>query len=134
MEQLSRCDERRVFALLADLYAGRTHESDSVAREEEAIMAITDIQDYLKLIPAVTRAPEHAVWMSYDPEADILYVNFKKPSDATDSEMTDEDIIVRYAGEEVIGFTVLHASARLKKTGNREKPRTGTCRSARLYA
>ncbi len=44
------------------------------------------------------------------------FVNFKKPSYATDSEMTDEDIIVRYAGEDVIAFTVLHASSRLKNT------------------
>lgn len=79
-------------------------------------MAIADIQEYLKLIPAVKRAPQHAIWMTYDAEADTLYVNFKKPSHATDSEMTDEDIIVRYEGEEVIGFTVLHASKQVKKT------------------
>ncbi|CUS38199.1 hypothetical protein [Candidatus Nitrospira nitrificans] len=29
--------------------------------------------------------------------------------------MTDDDVIVRYEGEEVIGFTVLHASKRLNK-------------------
>ncbi len=79
-------------------------------------MKIADIQDYLNLIPAVNRAPQHAVWMTYDAEADTLYVNFKEPSHATDSEMTDDDIIVRYEGEEVIGFTVLHAGKRLKKT------------------
>ncbi|WP_447601737.1 DUF2283 domain-containing protein [Nitrospira sp. Nam80] len=78
-------------------------------------MKIADIQDYLKLIPAVHRAPQHAVWLTYDAEADTLYVNFKKPSHATDSEMTDDDVIVRYEGEEVIGFTVLHAGKRLKK-------------------
>ncbi|MBK8276364.1 MAG: hypothetical protein CCU26_13890 [Nitrospira sp. UW-LDO-01] len=48
--------------------------------------------------------------MTYDAEADTLYVNYKKPSHATDSEMTDEDVIIRYEGDEVIGFTVLHAS------------------------
>ena len=79
-------------------------------------MAIADIQEYLKLIPAVNRAPQHAVWITYDAEADTLYVNFKKPSHATDSEMTDDDIIVRYEGTEVIGFTVLHAGKRLKKS------------------
>ncbi len=79
-------------------------------------MAIIDFQEYLKLIPAVNQAPQHSVWLTYDAEADTLYVNFKKPSHATDSEMTDEDIIVRYEGDEVIGFTVLHASKRLKKT------------------
>ena len=78
-------------------------------------MAIADFQEYLKLIPAVNRAPKHAVWLTYDAEADTLYVNYKKPSHATDSEMTDDDVIVRYAGEEVIGYTVLHASKRAKE-------------------
>lgn len=79
-------------------------------------MAIADIQEYLKLIPAVNRSPQRAVWLTYDAEADTLYVNFKKPGHATDSEMTDDDIIVRYEGKKVIGFTVLHASKRMKKT------------------
>ena len=79
-------------------------------------MAIADIQEYLKLIPTVNRAPQHAVWITYDDEADTLYINFKKPSHATDSELTDEDVIIRYEGETVIGFTVLHASKRLQKT------------------
>jgi uncharacterized protein YuzE len=79
-------------------------------------MAIVDIQEYLKLIPAVNRSPQRAVWLTYDDEADTLYVNYKKPNLATDSEMTDDDIIVRYEGETVIGFTVLHASKRMKAT------------------
>lgn len=79
-------------------------------------MAIVDFQEYLKLVPAVNRAPHHSVWLTYDTEADTLYVNFKKPSYATDSEMTDDDVIIRYEGKDIIGFTVLHASKRLKKT------------------
>lgn len=79
-------------------------------------MAIADIQEYLQLIPAVNRAPQHAVWLTYNAEADTLYVNCKKPGHATDSELTDDDVIIRYEGDEVIGFTVLHASQRLKKT------------------
>jgi uncharacterized protein YuzE len=50
--------------------------------------------------------------VSYDPEADTLYVNYRKPAPATDSEMTDDDIIIRYDGGEIVGFTVLHASKR----------------------
>ncbi|MCY3728379.1 MAG: DUF2283 domain-containing protein [Nitrospira sp.] len=64
-------------------------------------MAIADFQEYLKLIPIVNRAPQHAVWLTFDAEADTLYVNFKKPSYATDSEMTDDDVIVRYEGNTV---------------------------------
>jgi len=39
-------------------------------------------------------------------------VNFTKPSHATDSELTDDDVIIRYEGEEIIGLTILHASER----------------------
>ena len=75
-------------------------------------MATVSIAEYLDLVPALLRAPHRSVWSSYDAEADVLYLNFKKPSTATDSELTDEDIIVRYEGNEVIGLTVLHASKR----------------------
>lgn len=75
-------------------------------------MALAEIQDYLKLMPVVKKAPQGYMWVSYDEEADTLYINFKKPGRATDSELTDEDVIIRYEGEEVIGLTVLHASKR----------------------
>lgn len=35
------------------------------------------------------------LWLSYDPEPDVLYINFKKPSHATNSEITDDDVIIR---------------------------------------
>ena len=75
-------------------------------------MAVTDIQNYLKPVPAVKDSPQHYLWLSYDEEADTLYINFKKPSHATDSELTDDDVIIRYEGDKVIGLTVLHASKR----------------------
>ena len=75
-------------------------------------MATANIADYLSLVPALLRTPHRTVWSSYDPEADVLYLNFKKPATATDSELTDDDIIVRYEGDDVIGLTILHASTR----------------------
>ena len=75
-------------------------------------MALADMADYISLIPAVRSAPARYLWSSYDAEADVLYVNFRKPSHATDSELTDDDIIIRYDGDEVIGLTILHASRR----------------------
>lgn len=75
-------------------------------------LAIPPVQDYLSLLPTVNQTPEQSVWMTYDRDADVLYINFKKPSMATDSELTDDDVIVRYEGEDVVGYTVLHASQR----------------------
>ena len=75
-------------------------------------MALEMVEQYLKIIPAVKAAPQKYLWSSYDAEADVLYINFKKLSHATDSELTENDIIIRYEGAEIIGLTVLHASKR----------------------
>jgi uncharacterized protein YuzE len=75
-------------------------------------MAVANVQPYLNLIPTVKSIPNRNVWLSYDEEADVLYINFKKPSVATDSDLTDDDVIVRYQGDEIVGLTVLHASNR----------------------
>ncbi|MEK7270541.1 MAG: DUF2283 domain-containing protein [Planctomycetota bacterium] len=75
-------------------------------------MAMTNVLEYLKLVPAVRESPRGYLWSTYDQEADTLYVNFKKPSHATDSELTDDDVIVRYDGDEVVGLTFLHVSKR----------------------
>lgn len=75
-------------------------------------MAMMDVKEYLKLAPVVRETPHGYLWCSYDEDADTLYVNFKKPSRATDTEITDDDIIIRYEGDDIIGITILHASKR----------------------
>ncbi|OQX27597.1 MAG: hypothetical protein BWK80_04570 [Desulfobacteraceae bacterium IS3] len=70
------------------------------------------IQDYINLIPAIRQSPQYYLWSSYDAEADVLYINFKKPSHATDSELLDDDVILRYENDQLIGITILHASER----------------------
>jgi uncharacterized protein YuzE len=75
-------------------------------------MAIELVEQYLKIIPAVQSSPQKYLWSSYDSEADVLYINFKKPSHATDSEITEDDIIIRYEEDRIVGLTILHASKR----------------------
>ncbi|OGW15065.1 MAG: hypothetical protein A3G93_05420 [Nitrospinae bacterium RIFCSPLOWO2_12_FULL_45_22] len=75
-------------------------------------MALINVKDILNLTPQLLSIPFNRIWYSYDEEADVLYLNFKKPSHADDSELTDDDIIIRYEEGEVIGITVLHASKR----------------------
>ena len=52
------------------------------------------------------------IWTSYDKEADILYMHFKKPNHADHSEMTDDEIIIRFEQKEIVGLTILNASKR----------------------
>jgi len=75
-------------------------------------MVAAELERYIKLAPIVTATLHRYLWSSYDAEADVLYINFKKPSLATDSELTEDDVIIRYEDEEVVGITVLHASKR----------------------
>lgn len=77
-------------------------------------MALTiDYRDYLRLLPRLKETAQHNVWLAYDAEADVLYINFQEPGLAIDSELTDEDVIIRYGeNEQIVGVTVLHASQR----------------------
>lgn len=64
----------------------------------------------MNLVPALI---EHKyLWSSYDEEADTLYIDFEKPSHADDSELTDDDIIIRYSEGRIVGITVLNAKKR----------------------
>ena len=73
-------------------------------------MGKEEINELVKLVP---RFIEHSnIWTNYDEEADVLYIDFKKPGIADESEMTDDNIIVRYEKDEIIGITVLDAKKR----------------------
>lgn len=54
-------------------------------------------------------------WIDYDQEADVLYMSFKRPQKATDSEfLHDKGILLRYRGKELVGITILEASKHKK--------------------
>jgi len=63
-------------------------------------------------VPYLIRFPSQRFWVDYDEEADVLYISFRRPQKATDSEMTDEGILLRYREDELVGITILDVSAR----------------------
>jgi len=71
------------------------------------------IQKISKIVPHILSLPSKVMWIDYDEEADVLYINFEKPQKATDSKMIN-DMIIHYRKDEVVGVTVLHASNYLK--------------------
>ena len=79
-------------------------------------MATANIDKTLKevneLVSHLIKMPETKMWVDYDKEADVLYISFKRPQHATDSEMLQNGILLRYKGEELVGITVLNASKR----------------------
>jgi len=75
------------------------------------------LKNVYPVLPSVLRLAEKQaqVWFDYDKKVDVLYINFEKPQVATDSELLDNDVLVRERHGEVIGLTVLHASRFLKE-------------------
>lgn len=71
-----------------------------------------DLTRLLKAVPQLVRFPAKQMWLDYDSEADVLYLSFRRPQHATDSEMRDDGIIVHRRGKQVVGLTILEASSR----------------------
>ena len=71
-------------------------------------METTELIEIKEVLPYFLK--HKTIWTSYDSEADVLYLHFKKPNHADDSEMTEDEIIIRYEKKEIIGLTILNAS------------------------
>jgi uncharacterized protein YuzE len=75
-------------------------------------MEALEVKNILTLVPDLLKIPYSRIWTFYDKDADVLYINFKKPSHADDSILTEDDIIIRYEKGEIVGITILNASKR----------------------
>lgn len=68
-----------------------------------------------ELIGQVLSLPSRQVWTDYDAEADVLYISFRKPQQANDSIMEEDGNIYHYRDDELVGITILNASAKKQK-------------------
>jgi uncharacterized protein YuzE len=79
-----------------------------------ANVVIPEVQPLLhQLRQYVQHQNQPYIGVSYDVEGDVLYVSFCEPNIAADSELTEDNVIVRYDDEDhIIGLTILDASKR----------------------
>ena len=70
------------------------------------------IGDCLAVATDMLKLPTQHVWIDYDREADILYMSFRKPQRATATIETDNDILIRKDGKNIVGLTILNVSSR----------------------
>ena len=76
-------------------------------------MGEVEAEKILRIVPEILEMPSTQIWIDYDDKADVLYINFKKPAHADDSIMSDDDIIYRYEGKNLVGITILSVKKRL---------------------
>lgn len=46
----------------------------------------------------------------YDEEADVVYISFERPQQASDSELLENNVLVRKRGDKIVGLTIMNAS------------------------
>ncbi len=78
----------------------------------ETILIPDVIRSVTRAVPLLLTFPSQRFWVDYDAEADVLYISFQRPQKATETEMTDEGILIRYRGKDLVGITILDASKR----------------------
>jgi uncharacterized protein YuzE len=66
------------------------------------------IADILQSVPHLLNMPSNHIWIDYDKDCDVLYVSFRKPQHADDSEL-NENVITHYSGDQIVGITVIDA-------------------------
>lgn len=73
---------------------------------------MAQIKDIIESIPYILRMKSQHMWIDYDEEADVLYISFRKPQKADDSEM-EGDFIYHHSGKELVGVTVVNAKDKM---------------------
>ena len=65
------------------------------------------LTEVFQATPHLIRFPIKGLWIDYDKEGDVLYLSFRRPQKATDSEMLDNGVLLRYKGEKLVGVPYL---------------------------
>ncbi len=73
-----------------------------------------EVEAALAILPHFMALGREHMGVDYDAEADVLYLSFERPVPAEDADMPQEDVIVRYAGDRIVGVTILGARDKLK--------------------
>ena len=72
----------------------------------------SSLREVFEATPHLLKFPKNKLWIDYDEEADVLYLSFQRPQKATESEMRDDGVLLRYKRDKLVGITILEASKR----------------------
>ena len=66
------------------------------------------------IIQSLLEFNKNQIWIDLDKSADVMYISFKRPQNANDSIMEDNDIIYNYDNEELVGITIMNANKKYR--------------------
>lgn len=53
------------------------------------------LKEVFQTTPHLLRFPSSKYWIDYDKEADVLYISFNRPQNATDSKIMDNGVLLK---------------------------------------
>ena len=65
----------------------------------KAVANLRIIREVFQVVPHLRRLPSRHFWIDYDEEADVLYLSFERPQHATESILTQDNVLLRYRGK-----------------------------------
>ena len=78
----------------------------------EATVIQKSVNQIFRSVPYLLKFPTKHFLVDYDNSADVLYISFERPQNATNSKMLDNGILLRYNNKKLVGLTILDASKR----------------------
>jgi uncharacterized protein YuzE len=62
------------------------------------------------ILPHIRKAKLKQLYVDYDEGADVMYISFEKPQNATDTVTREDGTLLRYRGKHLVGITILNYS------------------------
>jgi uncharacterized protein YuzE len=87
-----------------------------MAKQKENYMAKTSLiqKEILSILPHINKIGSKQVFFDLDKPADVMYISFDKPQNATDTETADDGTLFRYRGNKLVGITILNFSKKFE--------------------
>ena len=82
---------------------------------KRAVTTAGIVSEVIKALPHLLKLPSKQFWIDYDAPADVLYISFEKPQQATDTRPAGDHLLLRYRGKRLVGVTVLQSTSFLKQ-------------------
>ena len=73
------------------------------------------VKEIFEALPHIKKTGAKHLWFDFDEEADVLYVSLERPQNATDTDILEDGIFLRYRGKKLVGMTITNVNKWTKK-------------------
>jgi uncharacterized protein YuzE len=70
------------------------------------------VNEIYQILLHIKKMGEKHIWFDFDEEADVLYVSFERPQNASDTDVLEDGTFLRLRGEKIVGLTIMNVSQR----------------------